>query len=243
MTGGEITNCHNGLTVDGDRTSLVITGGKIRGTSDAIMFSGNDAFLWITGGNIINNYVGIYMEGSDNNVVISGGNIDYNSIFGINIGGSRNVTTITGGSISNNGADDGAGIITGGDSTNGRVIITGGNIANNYGGGVGFHCPGPSFFTMTGGTIRGNEKRGLYLRGPNSSIEKTGGIIYGNNSGSNSNEDGAIEIDMADNGELYVLLKSDAVASVHYKATINAAGTDLVPGFLPATGSWVRTDD
>jgi len=238
MSGGKITKFHTAVDIQENKTSLVISGGTFIENGCAIAFTGSDAFFTMEGGTVNNNGVGMWMSGSRNHNLILDGNISDNVTSGVNIDGNRNITTMAGGLISGNGT---GGIITGRNSQNGRIIINGGIIENNGESGVGFHCPGPSFFTMSGGTIKGSYSSGLYIRGPNSEFNKTGGIIYGSQSGLNSNGSGAISVDLRGVGlgygeGIFYKLYGDAVSSEIYAGTINATGNDMKPDSLKGSG-------
>jgi hypothetical protein len=81
---------------------------------------------------------------------------------------------------------------------------------------------------MRGGTIRGNARAGLAVRGVNAAFEKTGGIIYGNTAAANSKNDGpAIAVVSTTGGPALLELWKDAVANVTYKVRLNAAGNGI----------------
>jgi uncharacterized repeat protein (TIGR02543 family) len=190
MTGGEISgntaSAGGGVYVSGG--TFTMKGGKISGNtgqSPSDSGTGNGGGVYVNGGNF-------NMEGgeiSGNTTVANGG--------GVYIQNSGTFT-MTGGKISGNTVtsnDFGGGVCV--DRT--TFIMNNGEISGNTsagsGGGVSVTFGGT--FTMTGGRISGNTAGGgggvsLYTLGPYSgysenNFSKTGGIIYGNDAGDDSN--------------------------------------------------------
>jgi hypothetical protein len=122
----------------------------------------------------------------------------------------------------------GVGVGMGGNETS-IVTIKGGEISGN-GSGIYTHdsITNAVNITMTGGIIKTHMHAGVRLKGPNSSFEKTGGIIYGRDVGDNSNKGGAIQVITANT--LY--LNTDA--SGDYAVKINNAGD----GIASKSGNW-----
>ena len=79
-------------------------------------------------------------------------------------------------------------------------------------------------------TLNGNRDRGLSIEGANTSFRKTGGTIYGNDAGANSNTKGAIMIELGKTKNQYI--RSNAEGSKVYAATINAGGNGVVADSL-----------
>ena len=217
MSGGKFMNCRDVIGIT-NTASVTISGGEIRDNSGgAIVFwEAVGCDLTISGGSITNNESGIALWENSLNCTIS----------------------LSGGEISNNGW---AAIALGVEITGCTITMSGGSIRNNGGSGVIFlgdtgvnNCN----FIMSGGSIGGNGEWGLLLPEnlPTCGFSKTGGIIYSNNAGANSNSEGAILVQTSTDNELQ--LYRTAEASEEFAAKLNAGGTDFVAGSVKGNWDW-----
>lgn len=176
---------------------LTITGGKgnpgggiyIGGGSSLIVESG----VVITGNNAAVQGGGVYVDGTDSHFTMRGGEIHTNTASAAGGGvcvGSNGTFTMEGGTIRDNiSGNDGGGVYVYGASSValGKALIRDGAISGNKatntgsgkGGGV---CVGEyGAFTMSGGTIKGNESGndggGVYVSGTNSTANIKNGVI------------------------------------------------------------------
>ena len=175
--------------------------------------------------------------------------------------------TMSGGSITGNMGVNGTGVSSpeGGDAEATPFIMTGGTISNN--GSSGVYIFGSSFpmsggtisgngssgvlisgeegsFTMSGGTISGNSSNkggGVYV--DNGTFAKTGGVIYGYDSGNANNP----LWNKANNGSDtwgHAVFYEISSSNQYYRDTTLAAGDNISTGSVPslAAGSYDATN-
>ena len=226
ITGGEIiggTHIYGGgISIGGERHIITITGVKINNAQNAVGIGFHEAVdckLYINGGEISNNKNGIALSSSSGcEVTITDGDIINNSDHTVAIwDNSTNCKlTIAGGKINDNG---GNGVFNGGNGT--IITVSGGEISNNGEWGIGTFGENCKLI-IRGGVISKNEGWGVAVGGKNNEFSKEqGGIIYGNNSGDNSNGvewDGAITINWR------IFLRGDAGLNDVLFAEIDADG-------------------
>ncbi|MCL2140022.1 MAG: hypothetical protein FWH41_10910, partial [Treponema sp.] len=156
-------------------------------------------------GNTSGSYGGVYVSGGTFNMTggeISGNNItsksEYDGGAGVHLDGINynTIFTMTGGTISANtsGANGGGVYLVNSCIFNMEGGTISGNSSNLNGGGVFLRPTSGTTFTMSGGEISGNtavQGGGVFVTyfsyNNNHFIKSGGGIIYGNNEGSNSN--------------------------------------------------------
>jgi hypothetical protein len=245
-----------GVDIEGTGNSLTISGGEIKNNKNGVTFwEATDCTLTIEDGASISNNanvgIGLWDQNWNNTIIMSGGEIKDNNE-GINIQGTGNSVTISGGEIKNNNnngvnfweatdctltIEDGVSISNNANqgigvwvqSWNNTIIMLGGEIKNNNNDWCAVAIQGENCnFIMKGGSIGGNAGRGIVIEGPSSGFEKTGGIIYGNDAGDNSNAGGAISL-------LYkVELNRTTEETEQLKGKINATGD----GIALQEGNW-----
>jgi hypothetical protein len=241
----------NGVIVLGNGNTLTISGGTFEDNGlCGVWIEGSDNIVTVSNGNFEGNgYAGVSIQGTGNSVTISGGEIKDNSTHGVDIQGTGNSITISGGEIKNN--NNGAGIsfweatdctltiedkavisnnlygigVWTENSNNNTItiIMSGGEIKDNESDWCAVAIMGENCnFIMKGGIISGNAGRGIIFDGSSGSgFEKTGGVIYGNDAGDNSNAGGAISL-------LYkVELNRTIEETEQLAAKINADGDDI----------------
>ena len=263
MTGGSISNISNGngLSVNGEGHNITISGGTIIGNDDnGVSINGTEHDITISGGTIgSNTNHGVYLGGSDYVVHITGNAlIDNNDSCGVGIGGSNITLNMDGGTISNNHhgihswavarntievtggiiiSNDGRGVSTGGgnDPSQNHIIKIGGDVViTKNGEGLGFDGAGHEI-SITGGSISGSEVWGVYLSARESTLTKTGGVIYGNNAPEpDRNFNGAVNIRLNDSDIATWFFIADE--NMNLGVTISEDGTSIMPGSLVGDG-------
>jgi hypothetical protein len=256
ITGGTFSgNSHNGISFsEATNCELIISGGTFKDHGyDGVSIQGTQNTVTVTGGAFSgNSHNGIWVGSTDCELTISGGTFEDNESNGVCISGTENTITISGGEISNNESgisfweaidctltiEDKA-IISNNSNTgigvwetarNNTITMMGGEIKNNKSYWTTVAIMGENNnFIMKGGIIGGNAGRGLVFEDcSGSSFEKTGGIIYGDDEGDNSNLGGAISL------LNQVELKRTTGESEQLAATTNDDGT----GIASKEGNW-----
>ena len=242
MSGGTFEDCRTAIGTNASGAKITITGGIIRNNRDCgvgIWDEASGASLTMSGGTISGNVRrGIAVRGTGNTVTISGGTISGHTSenprgYAIVLQGSGNTVNMSGGELKGNFrgvdlyAESGAASIT--------FNMSGGSINGNINRGVNLYDNGR--FIMSGGSIGGNSGWGVSMGGANTQFEKrSGGTIYGNSAGSNSNTSGAVDIWLSDNNPANTRVRGNMASSAVYAARTNAAGTAIVAGSL--VGDW-----
>jgi len=183
MSGGEVSG--NSATNGG---GVYVTGNTSYPTGGTFIMTGGAIGGGTVSGNTATNGGGVYVTGG--RFTMEGGAVSSNILIANNTkGGGVYVTNgtfnMTGGVIggigTGNRAYDGGGVyVTGASST---FTISGGTVSGNngiYGGGVNYSGTGASTFTMSGGVVSGNN--GTYGGGMyvNVNITMSGGTVSGN---------------------------------------------------------------
>ena len=169
VTGSPKDSLNGGFTESAQGTTLTIGSVDTYGSTPSVIVKN----LKITGGYAEENGGGI-IAGMGANLTISEGTLITGNTAALNGGGvylcEQVYFTMTGGSITNNSAENGAGIYTNstmggalnGNLFNGGGVMSGGTISANTasGNGGGIYLSGTDGFAMAGGTITGNEAEG-----------------------------------------------------------------------------------
>ncbi|GHV94775.1 hypothetical protein AGMMS50293_10950 [Spirochaetia bacterium] len=257
MKNGTITGNVAGAEINGDGASITMSGGSITGNTDSgvgIWSESINSSFTISGGSINDNAIqGVYIAGTDNSFTMSGGSINGNTNQGVFIAGTDNSFSLRGGSINEsnygvyiNGTDSSFSLQGGSindnnyqgvritDTTTGIIFtMTNGNISNNLINGV--HMSGTNnLFTISGGNILTNGSYGVLVRNSkNSTFNKTGGTIYGQNDATNTNTNGAVRIDI-DSSLLLLQRINTTGTNDNRMAKTNTAGN----GITERSGNW-----
>ena len=224
---------YDGVSIQGTQNTVTVTGGAFSGNShNGIWVGSTDCELTISGGtfedNVSNISNGVGISGTENTITISGGEIRNNE-GGISFWEAIDCTlTIEDKAIISNNSNTGIGVWD--SNRNIKIIMLGGEIKDNESDWAAVAIQGKNNnFIMKGGIISGNAGRGLVFEDcSGSSFEKTGGVIYGDDAGDNSNLGGAISL-------LYQIeLKRTTDESEQLAATTNDDGT----GIASKEGNW-----
>jgi hypothetical protein len=180
MAGGEITGNAQAVTVIGGGT-FTMTGGTISvNTVEYGVYVGTDSTFIMTGGEITgktaNQVKGVYVY-KRGRFVMTGGTITGNTGYGVHLK-DNSLFQMSGGCISENTADEGGAVYA---EVNSTFEMSGGYIANNARDGTDASAVRivDSVFTMTSGTIEGNQgKAGVLCQ--NSAFAMKGGVILAN---------------------------------------------------------------